>query len=109
TGDFMKKILAIIVVLTVSMAVAQTQAPAPAAPAKPGAQAGTPAAPAGPTQATTGGKKPLQFKTQDEQAAYMALLKVQDPAAAETAANEFVVKYPASDMRGAAYQAVMNL
>ncbi len=106
----MKKAWIITLVLTTSFVVAQQQPAQPKA-GTPAAQQPAAQAPAaqGPTAATTGGKKPLQFKTKDEQDAYSALLKIQDAAQIETAANEFNVKYPESDMRGAAFQAVMNL
>lgn len=102
------KVLPIALLLTALMALAQTntnQKPASTAPAAqqqtkpdftPGAAAQAPAPKRGP-----------QAKTKPEFDAYVAIMALKDPAAMEKAADDFVTKYPDSELKGAAYERVM--
>jgi tetratricopeptide (TPR) repeat protein len=69
-------------------------------PAGQSAPAGQAAAPAG--------KRPPQAKTQDEFAAYKAVVALTDPAAQEKAADEFAKKFPDSELRALLYKSVMH-
>ncbi len=53
------------------------------------------------------GKRQPQAKSKEEYAAYVALMQMTDPAAMEKAADDFVAKYPDSELKGAAYQRTM--
>jgi tetratricopeptide (TPR) repeat protein len=78
------------------VAAAQGQAPAPAANAQ--APAGQPA-----------GRPPVQAKTQEEYQAYQAGVgNAQNPAAMEKAANDFAMKFPASELRVLLYRTAMH-
>jgi tetratricopeptide (TPR) repeat protein len=72
------------------------QAPAPGQAPVPGQAAPAPA-----------GKRQPQAKSKDEYSAYMALMQMTDAAAMEKAADEFVAKYPDSELKGAVYQRTM--
>jgi len=54
------------------------------------------------------GKRPPQTKTQDEFAAYKAAMALTDPEAAEKAANDFVAKFPDSEVKVMLYEAAMQ-
>ena len=53
------------------------------------------------------GKRPPQAKTKPEYDAYVALVGLKDPAAVEKAADDFVTKFPDSELKSAAYQRAM--
>jgi len=53
------------------------------------------------------GKRQPQAKTKPEYDAYVALIAIQDPAAMEKAADDFVAKYPDSELKSAVYQRAM--
>jgi tetratricopeptide (TPR) repeat protein len=61
-----------------------------------------PAAPAVPA-----GKRQPQAKTKEEFDAYSALVQMTDAAAMEKASDEFVTKFPDSELKGAVYQRTM--
>jgi tetratricopeptide (TPR) repeat protein len=65
-------------------------------------------APTGQTSSQTPQKRPPQAKTQAEWDAYKAIIGMNDPAAQEKAANDFVAKYPESELRALVYRATMN-
>lgn len=65
------------------------------------------AAPAGQTTAAQG-KRPPAFKTTQESDAFRAALAVNDPAAAEKAADDFAAKYPDSEVRVLLYKSAMQ-
>jgi tetratricopeptide (TPR) repeat protein len=102
------KVFSIALLLTASLALAQTntnQQPASTAPAaqqqsKPGdftigsAPAPTP-------------KRQPQAKSKPEYDAYVAMMGLNDPAAMEKAADDFIAKFPDSDLKAAAYERVM--
>lgn len=48
-------------------------------------------------------------KSAEESAAYTAMMQIQDPAALETAAADFIAKYPDSNLKGVIYQRGMLL
>lgn len=60
-----------------------------------------------PAPPPTGTKTNPMAKTQEEATAYGAALQQTDPAALETAANDFATKYPDSQLRGILFQRVM--
>lgn len=62
---------------------------------------------AGQAAAVPPGKRQPQAKTKEEYAAYVALMQMTDPAAMEKAADDFVAKYPDSELKGAVYQRAM--
>lgn len=66
---------------------------------------GKPATPQAQPQTT--GKHAPQAKNQEEYKAYVALVQMTDPAAMEKAADEFVAKYPDSELKAAVYQRAM--
>src|ERR1043165_3218547 len=70
------------------------------------------AAPAANTQATTPatpqGKRPPQAKTTTELDAYKAAPAAGDPAARDTAADDFAAKYPDSELRIILYKQIMR-
>jgi tetratricopeptide (TPR) repeat protein len=68
-----------------------------AAQGAPTGQAGAPA-----------GKRPPQAKTQEEFAAYKAVVALTDAAAQEKAAEDFAVKFPDSELRTLLYRAAMH-
>ncbi len=74
--------------------------------AKPAAQ-GQQQPAAGQAAAVPPGKRQPQAKSKEEYAAYVALMQMTDPAAMEKAADDFVAKYPDSELKGAAYQRTM--
>lgn len=99
--------LACTLVLPIGMSAQATStqpAQQPSAPA-PAPQTATPA-PA--TPAVPQHKSPPSAKTAGEYAAYQAVAANTDPVAAEKAADEFAVKYPASDLRGLLYSNLMR-
>jgi tetratricopeptide (TPR) repeat protein len=63
---------------------------------------------AGQAQAAPAGKRPPQAKTQAEFDDFKALAALTDPAAVEKAANDFVAKYPDSELRVTVYKAAMQ-
>jgi len=78
------------------LAIAQGQAPAPAA--KPQVPTGQPS-----------GRPPVQAKTQEEYQAWQAAMaNAQNPAAMEKAADDFAAKFPASDVRVLLYRTAMQ-
>lgn len=62
---------------------------------------------AGQAAAAPAGKRQPQAKSKEEFAAWQALMQTTDPAAREKAADDFVAKYPDSELKGAAYQQTM--
>jgi len=56
---------------------------------------------------TPAGKHPPQAKSKAEFDAYVALMGMKDPAALEKAADDFISKYPDSELKSAAYQRAM--
>lgn len=64
-----------------------------------------PTAPANAVQPA--GKRQPQAKSKEEYDAYAALIQLTDAAAMEKAADEFVAKYPDSELKGAVYQRTM--
>ena len=85
---------------------AQDKPAGQSAPAGQAAQAGQ-AAPSGQAAATQG-KRPPAFKTAQESDAFKTALGVNDPAAAEKAADDFATKYPDSEVRVLLYKAAMQ-
>jgi tetratricopeptide (TPR) repeat protein len=75
---------------------------------KPAAQSAPAGQAAGQAAAAPAGKRPPQAKTQDEFAAYKAVVALTDVAAEEKAANDFVTKFPDSELRPVVYKAVLN-
>jgi tetratricopeptide (TPR) repeat protein len=78
---------------------------------KPAAQttpAGQAAAGQNAAAAAPQGKRPPQAKTQPEFQAYKDAIALTDPAAAEKAADDFVAKYPDSELRVVLYKATMQ-
>jgi len=59
-------------------------------------------------QAAPAGKRPPQAKTQAEFDAYKAAIAQTDAAAQEKAANDFVAKFPDSELRPLVYKAAMH-
>ncbi|HEX6879408.1 MAG TPA: tetratricopeptide repeat protein [Terriglobales bacterium] len=53
------------------------------------------------------GKRPPQAKTKEEYAAFTGLVQMTDPAAMEKAADDFVAKFPDSELKGAVYHQTM--
>ncbi len=53
------------------------------------------------------GKRQPQAKSKPEYDAYAALIQLTDPAAMEKAADDFVAKFPDSELKGAVYQRTM--
>jgi hypothetical protein len=53
------------------------------------------------------GKRQPQAKSKEEYAAYTSLIQLTDPAAMEKAADDFVAKFPDSELKGAVYQRTM--
>ena len=96
----MKRVLIVMLagVLIASMAMAQAK---PAAPQQKGQTAQQPAGQAAPNV--------KQTKSKEEFAAYNAAVAMTDPAAVEAAANDFVNKYPESELRGELYRRAMGL
>jgi tetratricopeptide (TPR) repeat protein len=102
------KVLPIALLLTASFALAQTntnQQPASTAPAaqqqsKPGNfTIGSAPAPAP--------KQQPQAKSKPEYDAYVAMMALKDPSAMEKAADDFITKFPDSELKAAAYERVM--
>lgn len=94
------KLFPIALLLTASLVLAQdktNQKPA----AKAGEQPSTAAA------QLPAGKRQPQAKTKPELEAYIAIAGMKDGAAAEKASDEFVTKYPDSELKGAVYQRTM--
>lgn len=54
------------------------------------------------------GKRPPKVNSQEEYNAYKAAMAMTDPAAEEKAANDFVAKYPQSELTGLIYKNVMQ-
>ncbi len=75
--------------------------------AKPAAQGQQQQQAAGQAAAVPPGKRQPQAKSKEEYAAYVALMQMTDPAAMEKAADDFVAKYPDSELKGAVYQRTM--
>jgi tetratricopeptide (TPR) repeat protein len=96
-----------VLLLAAGIAVAQNNSPTNqnAKPAAQGQQQQQPAA--GQAAAVPPGKRQPQAKSKEEYAAYVALMQMTDPAAMEKAADDFVAKYPDSELRGAVYQRTM--
>lgn len=103
--------LPIALLLTVVMSMAQTNqnqkpadqkpstAPATAPQSKPDSTVGSAASPAP--------KRAPQAKSKPEFDAYVALVGLKDPAATEKAADDFVTKFPDSELKSAVYQRAM--
>jgi tetratricopeptide (TPR) repeat protein len=89
--------------LTVSMAMAQDKSTAPQQQQQKGQAAQQPAGQAAPAPNVK------QTKSKEEFAAYNAAVALTDPAAVEAAANDFVTKYPESELRGELYRRAMGL
>jgi tetratricopeptide (TPR) repeat protein len=83
-------------------AAAQSAAPQTNAPPQP-AQQTSPGTQSGPTPAAPARHAP-QAKSQEEFTAYQQVVQQQDPDAAAKAADEFAVKYPQSELRAPLYQ-----
>ncbi len=102
----------IALLLTASMAFAQAntnQQPAPTAPATQQQQQQAKPGDFTPMAATAPpAKHSPAAKTQAELDAYKAVLATQDPAAMEKAADDFVSKYPDSELKAAAYEIAMG-
>lgn len=96
-----------VLLLAAGIAVAQNnpQSNQSAKPAAQGQQQQPPAA--GQAAAVPPGKRQPQAKSKEEYAAYVALMQMTDPAAMEKAADDFVAKYPDSELKGAVYQRAM--
>lgn len=95
-----------ILLLTVSFALAQNnqnQKPADQKQTNPNFTLGAAQTPSQPPAA----KRQPQAKSKPEYDAYVALIAIQDPAAMEKAADDFVAKYPDSELKGAVYQRAM--
>lgn len=60
----------------------------------------------GATSATTPARHAPQAKSQEEFTAYQQVIQQQDPDAAATAADQFVAKYPQSELRAPLYQEI---
>lgn len=104
----------VVLLLAAGIATAQnsSQPSQNAAPAAQGQQQQQPAAgqqqpAAGQAAAVPPGKRQPQAKTKEEYAAYVALMQMTDAAAMEKAADDFVTKYPDSELKGAVYQRTM--
>ncbi len=114
----MKSSLTILsVLLTASMAIAQTNA-TPATSNQPNGQSGQAqgqsgaksAAPGGAqTQPPAGGSHVLQAKSQDELKAYQDASSKTDPAEMAAAADAFAAKFPDSELKGTLYVRAMSL
>jgi len=89
-----------VVLLAASVALAQASGNKTPAPAQ-GAQGTAAPAPAGP--------HPPQAKSKEEYDAYNLAASKTDPAQAETAADEFAQKFPASELKELLYVRAMNL
>lgn len=98
----MKRILIVLMtgLLAGSMAMAEGE---PAAPQQKGQSAQPPAGQAAPAPGVK------QTKSKEEYAAYNAAVALTDPAAVEAAANDFVTKYPDSELKGELYRRAMGL
>lgn len=59
-------------------------------------------------EAAPAGKRPPQAKTQEEFAAYKAVVALPDAAAQEKAASDFATKFPDSELRVVVYKSVLN-
>ena len=107
---FVLTIVALLLAGTASLAQsAAPQKPAASAPQKPATPAPPPAAPAGGADvAAPKVAKTPEAKTPEEFKAYQEAVAVADPVAAETAADEFAKKYPASELRVAAYSMILQ-
>lgn len=92
------KSFSLVLLLTASFAMAQTTPNQKPADQKSPGQANPAAAP---------GKQPPQAKSKPEYDAYVALIGMKDPAAMEKAADDFITKFPDSELKSAAYQRVM--
>jgi tetratricopeptide (TPR) repeat protein len=101
----LKILVAATLLATASMVAAQTK-PEEAKPQSQQPQAGAqqPAAPQAPTGGTAVHPSP---KTKEEATAYTAMMQIQDPAALETAVEDFVTKYPDSTLKAVSYQRAM--
>lgn len=101
----------VILLLAAGMALAQatsqpSQNQQPAAKGQPQQQPAAGQA-AGQAAAVPAGKRQPQAKTKEEFAAYGALMQMTDAAAMEKASDDFVAKYPDSELKGAVYQRTM--
>ncbi|MDT8070257.1 MAG: hypothetical protein ROO76_18980 [Terriglobia bacterium] len=96
-----------VLLLAAGMALAQsnTQSNQNSQPAAQGQQQQQPAA--GQAAAVPPGKRQPQAKTKEEFNAYAAIVQMTDPAALEKAADDFVAKYPDSELKAAVYQRAM--
>ncbi|HEU5403462.1 MAG TPA: hypothetical protein VFU86_19055 [Terriglobales bacterium] len=63
---------------------------------------------AGQAAAVPPGKRQPQAKSKEEFAAYQTITQATDPAAKEKAADEFVAKYPDSELKGTVYRLAMG-
>ena len=99
----------VILLLAAGVALAQAQATGqPSQKPQPAAQGQQQQQPvAGQAAAVPAGKRQPQAKTKEEYAAYVALMQMTDGAAMEKASDDFVAKYPDSELRGAVYQRAM--
>lgn len=75
---------------------------------KPAAQNPPAGQAAGQTAAAPQGKRPPKVNSQEEFNAYKAAIAMTDPAAEEKAANDFVAKYPQSELTALIYKNVMQ-
>lgn len=102
-----------VLLFAVGIATAQNSQPSQnAKPAAQGQQQQQPAAgqqqpAAGQATAVPAGKRQPQAKTKEEYAAYVALMQLTDPVAMEKASDDFIAKYPDSELKGAVYQRTM--
>ena len=101
------KSLSIALLLTASFAMAQTTQNQKPADPKSGQSQPTPAGQQAQAPAAATAKRPPQAKSKAEYDAYVALIGLKDPAAMEKAADDFVAKYPDSELKSAAYQRAM--
>ncbi len=106
------KLISTALLLTSSFLLAQSNTnQKPATPSgqqqtKPEFTIGSGSTPAAQAQAAPAKRQP-QAKSQPELQAYAAIAAMKDGAAAEKAADDFIVKYPDSELKGAVYQRTM--
>ncbi len=100
----MKRVAIVVAVLAMCAASFAQANSKPASQSAPAGQAGQ----AGQAAAAPQGKRPPKVNSQEEFAAYKAVIGTTDPAAAEKAANDFATKYPDSELRPLVYKSVMQ-
>ena len=92
--------MTVVVVGIAACTFAQSYPPAP--------QNTQPSQPAGQAAPAPTGKRPPQAKTQPEFEAYKTAAALTDPAAQEKAADDFVTKFPDSELRSVLYKSAMH-